>query len=775
MAQSRIDKQDVMDMLLAEGYQDELFQDLGKPKRQKGGDENLVTCPFCGKEGHFSYRRSLPLWKCWACGKGGDWIRYLELRERMSFLEALDVLAQKAGLHLSQESMEQAQQRARRADLLDIAQGHFSHDLRHFSGGDVREYLIQARGLKSETVDELAQEGLGAYIDRAGLREALLREGYTEQELRESGLFAQGLGEDYQLSILWRDRAGRPMGFVFRAIRPDKSPKYLNTAGLEKGDGLIGYSQAKGSEKIIIVEGVLDSYFLNRAGLPAVALAGTSLPEPMLRSMERSSTKELILALDGDEAGRKATERALDDIQQTGLRAYVATMPDGYKDPDELLRAQGLQALQDVFQRAESGARWRAKAIAGKHDPSSDRGRDEAIEEALGALSSIRDGLDRQDFMEALRGSLGLSEGALEQKYREAEQRAKQRASEILLAGLHENLGRHLERKDIHRALEDIGRAGQALRESREDIALPAPYPVESMLGDLLQTPSGLSTGYKKLDELLSIPPGAITIIAGRPGHGKTTVQLNLLVNMLRSYPDKSFCFFSYEEARKYLGLKMLIIMAGEVLNSKQNLEAYIHYLRDKRRESPIRAIEQAIQEYERWIAQGRLILHDEPLPGGKLAKTIGRMAQRGNLGACFVDYIQRIPWDGQSKRAGARYEEIKAVSSTLLSQAVATDVPIILGAQLGRAQGAQDKAKIRLDNLRESGDIEQDANTVIGLYNESVAQMEEDGPGQSDKREVPLEMHLLKRRGGQAGRKVTLQFDRPVLRIKESDSKFGR
>jgi replicative DNA helicase len=243
---------------------------------------------------------------------------------------------------------------------------------------------------------------------------------------------------------------------------------------------------------------------------------------------------------------------------------------------------------------------------------------------------------------------------------------------------------------------------------------------------------------------------------------------LNLAVNMLQA-TSKSFYLFSYEEARKFLALKMILILAEQALHKKQNQEAYINYLRDKRGTNE--AIEEAIQRYEIWISEGRLILSDEALPGDRLAKTIGRIAQAGNVGAIFVDYIQRIPWSGEGRRQLARYEEIKAVSALLLEQAVTTDIPIILGAQLGRGQGQGDKKKIRLDNLRESGDIENDANTVIGIFNESVAQMEEDGQ-EVDSPTVPLEVHLLKRRGGQAGKKVVLQFDRPILKIKDGSGK---
>ena len=112
------------------------------------------------------------------------------------------------------------------------------------------------------------------------------------------------------------------------------------------------------------------------------------------------------------------------------------------------------------------------------------------------------------------------------------------------------------------------------------------------------------------------------------------------------------------------------------------------------------------------------------------------------------------------------RYLEIKRVSELLLEQAVSHDLPIILGAQLGRAQGQQ--RKVTLDNLRESGDIEQDANLVLGLHNAAVEAAEESESAGQGQPEVPLEVVLLKNRAGVAGRKVVLNLQRPTFRIQD-------
>jgi replicative DNA helicase len=115
---------------------------------------------------------------------------------------------------------------------------------------------------------------------------------------------------------------------------------------------------------------------------------------------------------------------------------------------------------------------------------------------------------------------------------------------------------------------------------------------------------------------------------------------------------------------------------------------------------------------------------------------------------------------------AGQRYQEIKRVSELMLGQAVTQGVPILLGAQLGRSTGIlKGKARVRLDNLRESGDIEQDAALVLGIFNPSADKAEDDG--QDEKHvEVELEVSVLKNRGGVQGKQAHLRFHRSTLRV---------
>lgn len=762
------DTQEIYERLLASRYQETLFADLpGKRVRQKAGKETLVDCPFCGKEGHFSYASHKPVWRCWSCSKQGDWISYLEERKRLPFLDVLQLLAKVAGveIELSQDYKEKHQAYVRKAELLEAAQGVLSSILlQEPAGGAVRDYLME-RGYSGPEMEAME---LGAYTDPDRLKKELLHLGYTEQQIKDSGLLAKAW-LTYPLTFLYRDPAGRAIGLAGRNIlsRDEGKAKgvapYHYSAGLSKDSGLIGLESVRGAEQLLLVEGLLDALYLNSMAIQTVAIGGTALATAQIKALQANGTKELLLCLDMDKHGQAGTEKAIQSLRRSKLRAYVVSLPAGYKDPDELVRAKGKGPLLEAMAQAEAWPRWLARWIVQQQDLQTDRGRDRAIEAALAVYDELQDDkLAARDFWESLRASTSLSEEALAQRAGEYRQTASQRRAQELLQASLKKIESNVSDGDTLGAEQAMEESLQQLRASRGVLA-PDPYLLEDFSVDLASMGAGLSTGWSSLDELAKLPQGAITLVAGRPGQGKTTLLLNLLANMLKAYPDKSFYFFSYEEGKSWLALKLIMAMAGKVLSPGFNLEAYLHYMRDKRATEPDKQIEPAVLAFQRWTASGRLWLSDRRLPAEDLAATIGFLAQRGEVGAVLVDYIQKIPL----LRAGKdqRYVEIKRASDLLLEQAVRTGVPIILGAQFARAQGSS--SPVKLDNLRESGDLEQDANLVLGLWNKSYEEAEKEGKT-VDRAEVDLKVTVLKQRGGIAGKASYLAYNMPAYQIKD-------
>ena len=320
-----IDTQDMIQeieaRLLARDYAEQLFQDL--PDRRREGADTRAGCPFC--HGHnFSYSHRRPLWRCFNCGRAGDWIAYLVEEQRLSFQEALQELARAAHIELELDGQQQAKHQAyaKRASLLEAAQDLLQQALWEPQGQPVLQYL-QDRGYSRQEIEAM---GLGAYISRKALQEHLLKAGHSQEEIKASGLLTKGLGESHQLSLAWRDPSGRATGLATRAIQPRIEPKYLYSAGLAKSQGLIGLEAIRGEKTAILLEGLLDALYLNSKGLKVVAIGGTDLSLAQIKALEANGTKELILALDADDPGQAGIEKAIRLLRPSKIRAYVLSL-----------------------------------------------------------------------------------------------------------------------------------------------------------------------------------------------------------------------------------------------------------------------------------------------------------------------------------------------------------------------------------------------------------------------------------------------------------------
>lgn len=284
------------------------------------------------------------------------------------------------------------------------------------------------------------------------------------------------------------------------------------------------------------------------------------------------------------------------------------------------------------------------------------------------------------------------------------------------------------------------------------------PYTLEELQKELSQTKEGLKTGYKELDDMLRIPNEAITLIGGRPSHGKTTFMLNLFLNLIRQYPDHHFYFFSYEETRQQIAVKIINILSGFLFEEQKNLIQLEGYLRLGT--TSFGMVERGKKEYQELVESGRLRIISEPFYIQQLPLILSSLKSKVHLGAIFIDYIQKIK---NKEKFGTRQLELANTSSIILESAKNYSLPIILGAQLGRDKESKDKVK--LDNLREAGDLEQDANLVLGLFNPSMEKAQDEQLQLKD-RKVELKVTPLKNRNGIVNKTIKLDFDRPLLTI---------
>jgi len=752
-------ERDLYPVLLAMQYQETLFSDL--EGRKASGREVTASCPFCNKAEHFSYSLEKPVFQCWSCGTAGDWLLYLQKQRGLSFQESLAVLAEAASIQEDGLDMAAYKARARKASILEAAMEHFKKALSQPEGKPVYAYL-EARGYTKQDIEAMP---VGAYVSRHKLQEALKRKEYTERDIEESGLLS--IGEDWPLVMAWTNLSGLPSGLAARAIEPGREPKYRYSKGLEKAGTLLGLDKVRGRESVLLVEGLLDCLLLSSRGLPVVALGGASLSKEQVQALEANKTKRVLLCLDSDKAGQAGMEKAIPLLQEEGLKAYVVSLPAGYKDADELARSQGLEPLHKAMEEAQRGSIWLALRRIQELDTETDIGLDRAIDNALQVYGHIEDSLERQDCLRVISQAIGYTEETLLDRARLAEEQGLQERKEAGLRKALSEASRSLSEGKLDKVRTDIHKGLKVLEAGIEE-PLPEPYLLADLERDLSRTGDGLSTGYDSLDNFCLIPEGALTIVAGRPGDGKTTLLLNMFLNMVQRKEDRAFYFFSYEEAARALATKAIMVMAGKVGNDKFNFDYYTNYLKEHR--GTDRDIEEAVKKYEEYTASGRLCIVDTRYKAEGLSQVIGRLARSRKPGAFFIDYIQKIPLD---RPQGQRYLDIKEASALLLDMAVQENVSVILGAQL-RREGSQPKTgkkpaswKPRLEDLRESGDIEQDANLVLALVDERK-QAEEEEDRVSQETRGKLNIYILKNRVGKEGASVRLSWNKPVFQLKD-------
>lgn len=757
---------------------------------QKHGTNLQGECPSGhGSKGRrcFSLNLKGNYFNCFSCGKAGDVIDLVELTKGIEFIPAMKWLAQefrpdllpeleKSKFEPSPEKREYYQ----RASLYDLIFKYGQELLYQETGKEALRYLTEERGY---SLENLKQTDWIYWLPEKDIR-AYLKQQQPEAEEQIKALKLSGYyGDNFRLAFPYRDRRGVITSFIKRATAPkgisvktydgkeheeirfDSTPANYKEIDFESKADLFNLHRCKGLEELLIIEGYPDALYFPTIGLKNVVAVGQGLlSKTHLEGLQAFGVKRVIISFDNDQVGPENTAKALDVLRETGIRAFIIDPPllAPHKDPDELVKAKGLEAFKKLLANPEASSRWLARRIVGRHDVDTDIGRERAIDEALEACYSIKDRLDQRIFKEAfgeVTGIYGEEMLMREEAYQEEASRKKQ---EKTFNDLASRIQAKARAGDFRGAEEEVSRGLQFISQGK-DLEIPPAYTVDELMLDIKGTKDGLRTGYDELDNRISIPQGAITIIAGRPGHGKTTLQLNLLINMLKEYPERKFYFFSYEEAKKWLAVKIIMNLSGVFLN-EANLGAYINYFKEKRNTDY--AIEVGISEYEKLVNSGRLVIIDQMMPGEELASLIGYLPNGGQVGAVFIDYIQKIPL--REANSGQRYQEIKRVSELILTQAVAHDIPIILGAQLGRPSKTDSGAKVvKLENLRESGDIEQDANLVLGLYNDSVVKAE-DSEEEVTARKVDLDIHILKNRAGISGKKVTMTFDRPILKIKD-------
>ena len=343
---------------------------MRRVKLKRQGREFIGLSPFkTEKTPSFTVNDQKGFYHCFASGEHGDIFTFMMKTEGLAFPEAVELLAQEAGVPLpkaSPQDMQHEQKRARLYEVMETAADYFERQLKARHGANARDYLT-GREVSDE---QRAAFRLGYALDsRSALKTELAQAGYTHDEMVQSGLLIAG--EDIPVSydrfrhrIIFpiTDLKNRVIAFGGRALDADQPAKYLNspeTPLFHKGAILFNAAVARQAAfetgNIIVAEGYMDVIALAGAGIAnVVAPLGTALTENQLRLIWRMAS-EPILCFDGDEAGRKAAYRAIDlafPLLQPGKSLRFVFLPDG-EDPDDVIRDAGAAAMRRLLDKAK--------------------------------------------------------------------------------------------------------------------------------------------------------------------------------------------------------------------------------------------------------------------------------------------------------------------------------------------------------------------------------------------------------------------------------------
>ena len=417
-------------------YSDELIEEVrsrndivdvisGYVRLTKKGSTYFGLCPFHNeKTGSFSVSPNKQMYYCFGCGAGGNVFTFLMQYENFSFPEAMEALAERAGIELPKQEMSaQAKKEAdKRQILLEInkaAGKYFYMLLRSEHGKQAYEYF-KKRELSDATMQKF---GLG-YSDKYSddLYRYLRKLGYDDAILKESGLVSidevRGGHDKFWNRAMFpiMDVHNKVIGFGGR-VMGDGEPKYLNspeTKVFDKSRNLYALNFARQTKKpqMLLCEGYMDVIALHQAGFDnAVASLGTAFTSGHASLLKRY-TKEVYLTFDSDGAGIKAALRAIPILKEVGLTAKVINMKP-YKDPDEFIKALGAEEYQKRIDAAENSFMFEIRILEQNYDMKDPEGKTAFQTEVAKKLLDFTTELERNNYMEAVADKYHMSFEAL--------------------------------------------------------------------------------------------------------------------------------------------------------------------------------------------------------------------------------------------------------------------------------------------------------------------------------------------------------------------------
>lgn len=449
-------------------------------------------CPFHSeKTGSFTVYPESQSFYCFGCGAGGDVIGFIRRIENLEYVEAVKFLAERVGMTVPEDAAED-RTAALKTKILEMNReaAHYYYDNLLAPEGKAALDYLTGRGLLPRTIKHF---GLGyAPPGWNGLTDLLKEKGFSGEEMEAACLARKGRNGGYY--DVFRDRVmfpiidlrGNVIGFGGRKMTGD-GPKYYNspdTPVFKKTKNLFALNFAKKNTKLdhlILCEGYMDVISMHQAGFTeAVASLGTSLTGDQCR-LAAAYVEEAVLAYDSDEAGQKATRRAIGLLDEAGVRARVLNIP-GAKDPDEFIKKYGGARFRKLIEDSSGAVEYELGKIGEKYEVETPEGKILALKEAVNLLSEMRNPLEREVWAGKLANDYGTTkEGILSQVQAKIRRRI-----------------RNNEQKAIQTSPLSIG-GGAAIPEKAKNPAAAAAE--ERLLGSVFRNPEVLRKLPDKISE----------------------------------------------------------------------------------------------------------------------------------------------------------------------------------------------------------------------------------------------------------------------------------
>lgn len=415
--------------------------------RPGGVDSQQGLCPFHDeKTPSFHVRPSVGRWHCFGCGEGGDAFSFVEKIEHITFVEAVELLARKAGVELHYEGGQDRKgpagpNRARLIDAHRVAIDFYQKAL-HTPQAEAGRAMLADRGFDSDAVEHYS---IGYSLDSwDGVLKELREHGFSEKEIAASGLATQGnrgLYDRFRGRLMWPifSITGDPIGFGARKLNDDdKGPKYLNTPETpiyKKSQVLYGLNLARKAiateKRIVVVEGYTDVMAAQLAGIEcAVATCGTAFGTEhvkivrrllgdganpaagLMLSSGRAYGGEVIFTFDGDAAGQKAALKAFQEDQSFAAQTFVAVAQEGM-DPCEVRMAYGDEGVRQIIDGRRPLFEFAITSTLKGIPLETAEGRTAGLRAAAPMVASIRDRVLRGEYTRQLAGWLGMDESTV--------------------------------------------------------------------------------------------------------------------------------------------------------------------------------------------------------------------------------------------------------------------------------------------------------------------------------------------------------------------------